>query len=284
MMMMGPGQTGIAVSEETDWIGFLTANGFDESFAFGFGGLGDGEKAYLEPIAWSASEVAGTYSGADDPNVIVVANTSDLGAELVGAIAATATGNVLTGGVNNDLFGADGNGGVVGVRAAGADSTTEVTDGVGDTIVGLYGTLKLGTDGSYTYTATKEPGIKDMTDTFVYTMQDGDGDRSTATLTINVKGVPLELGAWNDSEHTGEYEGDNSDNQTQTFMVSTVPVYNDASAFTWIGQSLQEGRALRTQHHEQRAAGSGHCKPRPTLPSPSSPRVRAMRTPWVGMT
>ncbi|HEY6610321.1 MAG TPA: retention module-containing protein, partial [Pseudomonas sp.] len=53
------------------------------------------------------------------------------------------TGNVLTDGTD-DTFGADGptaGGGVVGVRAAGGDTSTAVTTGVGATISGLYGTL-----------------------------------------------------------------------------------------------------------------------------------------------
>jgi hypothetical protein len=42
-----------AGGEETDWINFLTDNDFDESLAFGFGGLGPEDVAELEPIAWT---------------------------------------------------------------------------------------------------------------------------------------------------------------------------------------------------------------------------------------
>jgi len=99
------------------------------------------------------------------------------------------TGNVLTD-ETNDVFGADGaaaGGGVVGVRAAGGDTTTDVTTGTGTVIQGLFGTLTLGTNGVYSYNGTPNSvGVNGGTDVFVYTIKDGDGDLSTTTLTINV--------------------------------------------------------------------------------------------------
>lgn len=74
-------------------------------------------------------------------------------------------GNVLT----NDDIGADDGPGVAVVNAG--------------TFNGTYGTLVLRADGSYTYTRSGKAG---GTDTFNYTMQDSDGDRSAAKLTINV--------------------------------------------------------------------------------------------------
>ena len=57
-----------------------------------------------------------------------------------GALLTVAASGVLT----NDVAGADGfaaGGGVVGVRAAGGDLTTDVTTGVNTAIAGLHGTL-----------------------------------------------------------------------------------------------------------------------------------------------
>ena len=89
------------------------------------------------------------------------------------------------------MFGADGatvpGGGVVGVRAAGGDLTTDVTTGTGSPITGLYGTLTLNADGSYSYDGN--PNVvppAGASDVFVYTIKDGDGDLSTTTLTINL--------------------------------------------------------------------------------------------------
>jgi VCBS repeat-containing protein len=99
-------------------------------------------------------------------------------------------GNVLSDGPVADVFGADGptaGGGVVGVRLAGSDTTTAVTGGTGTTILGQFGTLVLNADGTYIYNGTPNSvGVNGGSDVFVYTIQDGDGDRSTTTLTINV--------------------------------------------------------------------------------------------------
>src|SRR5438552_4317835 len=81
----------------------------------------------------------------------------------------------------NDVAGADGfaaGGGVVGVRAAGGDLTTDVTVGVNTDIAGQHGTLHLLADGSYTYQSTANNITADTTDVFVYTIKDGDGDLS----------------------------------------------------------------------------------------------------------
>ena len=107
-----------------------------------------------------------------------------------GALLTVAASGVLA----NDVAGADGftaGGGVVGVRAAGGDLTTDVTTGVGTDIAGLHGTLHLNADGSYTYQSTANNITADTTDVFVYTVKDGDGDLSTTTLTINLANVTL---------------------------------------------------------------------------------------------
>ncbi|PSJ20550.1 structural toxin protein RtxA, partial [Halomonas sp. ND22Bw] len=93
-----------------------------------------------------------------------------------------------------DEFGADGaeaNGGVIGVRAAGGDTTTDASGSVGVAIDGLYGTLTLNANGGYTYVANADAISSDAQDVFVYTIEDGDGDRSTTTLTIDVADVTL---------------------------------------------------------------------------------------------
>ena len=107
-----------------------------------------------------------------------------------GALLTVAASGVLA----NDVAGADGftaGGGVVGVRAAGGDLTTDVTTGVGTAIAGQHGTLHLNADGSYTYQSTANNITADTTDVFVYTVKDGDGDLSTTTLTINLANVTL---------------------------------------------------------------------------------------------
>ncbi|TJV29873.1 MAG: hypothetical protein E5X87_29810, partial [Mesorhizobium sp.] len=105
------------------------------------------------------------------------------------AEGAIATGNVLSDGTD-DVFGADGaaaGGGVVGV-AAGSNTASPVSGGLGGAgIAGTYGTLTLNANGSYSYDgfANAVPA-GGATDTFVYTIMDGDGDLSTTTLTITL--------------------------------------------------------------------------------------------------
>src|SRR5205085_669619 len=98
------------------------------------------------------------------------------------------SGNVLSNGTP-DVFGADGAattsplGGVVGVRA-GNDTSTAASGSLGGVgISGAHGTLILNADGSYTYHSTSDNITANTTDTFVYTIKDGDGDLSTTTLT-----------------------------------------------------------------------------------------------------
>ncbi|WP_162935007.1 retention module-containing protein [Pseudomonas cavernae] len=106
-------------------------------------------------------------------------------------------GNVLSvDGIGSvaDSFGADGAGAnaVVGVRAAGGDTATAVTSGVGIAIAGQFGTLTLHADGSYSYQAHANAINAAVSDMFVYSIRDADGDLSTTTLTINLSDSGLE--------------------------------------------------------------------------------------------
>ncbi|MGL6122219.1 MAG: type I secretion C-terminal target domain-containing protein, partial [Shewanella sp.] len=95
-------------------------------------------------------------------------------------------GNVLV----NDAAGADAMKTVIG--ADSGDKTSNGATGKLDTIIsGLYGNLIIKADGSYIYqvTANASAIISGAKDIFTYTMQDGDGDKSSALLTINVHAV-----------------------------------------------------------------------------------------------
>ncbi|HEX4874082.1 MAG TPA: VCBS domain-containing protein, partial [Sphingorhabdus sp.] len=100
------------------------------------------------------------------------------------------SGNVLSGSgttsgsAGADTLGADG-ATVSGFRAGSSGNFAAV----GTTIAGQYGTLTLGANGSYTYVRnTNTPG--GVSDVFTYQITDGDGDASTATLTINIGDAP----------------------------------------------------------------------------------------------
>ncbi|MEH6519091.1 MAG: retention module-containing protein, partial [Halioglobus sp.] len=107
-----------------------------------------------------------------------------------------ADGNVLTGvgtvagNANADIDGADG---FAATAAVGLSLTdTEVTGGTNIAGAGLssgVGTLTLAADGSYTYQITDPEATG--TDTFYYTIEDGDGDYSTTSIIINLDGEPM---------------------------------------------------------------------------------------------
>ncbi|MGM4906697.1 DUF5801 repeats-in-toxin domain-containing protein [Tardiphaga sp. 866_E4_N2_1] len=100
-----------------------------------------------------------------------------------------ATGNVITGVDTTshvvDKTGADG-ATVTQVTSANTSNVATSSNGV-LTIVGQYGTLTLNPDGSYSYAANKNiSNASPVTDTFSYTLTDGDGDTSSATLAIAI--------------------------------------------------------------------------------------------------
>ena len=104
------------------------------------------------------------------------------------------TGNVVTGAgttsgaAGADVSGADGfapTGAVVGVAAGANGASLDNANTVGHAIQGQYGVLTLNGDGSYSYVRSEgTPG--GVSDSFTYTVRDGDGDLSHATLTVNI--------------------------------------------------------------------------------------------------
>ncbi|RWE24207.1 MAG: type I secretion C-terminal target domain-containing protein, partial [Mesorhizobium sp.] len=123
-------------------------------------------------------------------NTITIDVTDDV-PTAVSNINSVAEGGIVTGNVlTNDVAGADGfaaGGGVVGV-AAGSNTAVPVSGGLGGAgIAGTYGTLILNANGTYSYDGNPNAvPVGGATDTFVYTIMDGDGDLSTTTLTINL--------------------------------------------------------------------------------------------------
>ncbi|PLW86025.1 hypothetical protein C0029_06110 [Halioglobus japonicus] len=95
---------------------------------------------------------------------------------------ASTNGDVIT----NDVTGADGIEGVVGVLAAADYVSGDLENGVG-VIAGAQGSLELNADGTYTYTANEDATGEDV---FYYTIVDGDGDLSTAMLRITIENNP----------------------------------------------------------------------------------------------
>ena len=98
----------------------------------------------------------------------------------------TATGNVITGvgttHISVDVVGADG-AKITGVVGVTSDATTDNSHHF--QVTGQYGTLVINENGDYTYTRFDGSPIV-ANDVFTYTLTDGDGDFSTAELTISI--------------------------------------------------------------------------------------------------
>ncbi|MCH8992587.1 MAG: hypothetical protein IIA44_12690, partial [Acidobacteria bacterium] len=98
--------------------------------------------------------------------------------------------------INGDVVGGDLVGGVA--DAPGADGFASISwqGQSGSTVTGTFGTLTVGTDGTYSYdlndTNATVVALADgvtVDDVFTYTIVDGDGDTSTTTLTITITGA-----------------------------------------------------------------------------------------------
>ncbi|MFB0874378.1 MULTISPECIES: VCBS domain-containing protein, partial [unclassified Sphingobium] len=134
-----------------------------------------------------------TITGTNDVPTAVAdtyAGTALVEAGFAGAGNETATGNVLT---NDKDIDAGDTQTVVGVVAG---SQSSASGGVGATITGTYGDITIAADGSYTYTLANGRAAtqaltqgQPVSETFTYTMMDGGGVTSTATLTLAITGA-----------------------------------------------------------------------------------------------
>jgi VCBS repeat-containing protein len=178
---------GIVDAEETNWYNFLQDKGFSNSYAVGFSGLTAADKGYLEPIAWHAPEVASTYSGAADPNVMVVAQASDVANALLTLVSLshTVTGNVLSG-----ELGADQPFTLVSVTVGSTSYTFDGTH-LSYTIDTGNGGLTIKSNGDYAFTGVSSVGSTGQAVALAYTISDADGDLASRALNLTVTdGVP----------------------------------------------------------------------------------------------
>ncbi|BAI97067.1 hypothetical protein Sj15T_15120 [Sphingobium sp. TA15] len=159
--------------------GVPTAGTFTYSFVLTDNSLGHGAAgadSILQSFAVVVTDRNGSAANASvDVRIVddVPTANNDVDGVAAGAYGPE-TGNVITGaGTVSGAAGAD-------VR--GADGAVVSTTG---TFEGAYGTLTLNADGSYVYVrAAGTPG--GVSDSFSYTLRDGDGDTSTATLRIDI--------------------------------------------------------------------------------------------------
>ncbi|PUE41085.1 S-layer family protein, partial [Limnohabitans sp. 2KL-51] len=153
-----------------------------------------------------------TVQGANDAPVAVtdVASATEAGGSANGTPGVNPTGNVLTN--DTDVDQADTKA-VSAILAGTSGTATPVTaaNATADTtgVTGAYGTLKIGTDGSYSYTVNQSnaaveallPSSTPLTDTFTYTVKDAAGLTSTQTIVISINGA-TDASALNNSTAT----------------------------------------------------------------------------------
>ena len=111
--------------------------------------------------------------------------------------ASDATGSTVTAtaaaGVLSHATDADGDS----LTVTGVSDATSGAGTVGTSLAGAYGHLTLNTDGSYSYVADKSSAINSaptgshLQDTFTYTVSDGNGGTSTATLAVTLDRAPV---------------------------------------------------------------------------------------------
>ncbi|SDO45787.1 VWA domain-containing protein, partial [Vreelandella arcis] len=215
----GTPSVGIDFNEEANWIQFLEANGFDDSYAVGYGGLNYSDVSELEPIAWTEGESRFTYSGygyntADDDNVIILDNVDDLASTLSSTVTATptpVTGNVL----DNDTAGADGYAAPALVDVTYDGDTVTFTETITSaTFVTNAGTVVINSDGSYEFTGLADAD-NDVSALIGYTIEDGDGDTSSASLMVQTR----------DSQPTAYDNVNNAVITEETVPGETTPYY-----------------------------------------------------------
>ncbi len=161
----------------------------------------------------------------------------------------TADGNVITGvggtdandtdGVA-DISGADGYsaaGPVVSVRTEDGVSVDAIPDGAGNYVVtSALGTLTINQDGSYTYASAANSTNADTTDTFIYTIRDGDGDESEAELVIDIENVAGQVSDNDALVFEAGLDGIGSDagSDSETFTTGQISVTNATGPFVYV--------------------------------------------------
>jgi VCBS repeat-containing protein len=180
----------------------FTYSAADSSFDF----LADGEALTVSyditvtdnNNATSTRTVTVTITGSNDAPVAVADSDAghivEAGNDVNGNIldgVATTTGNVLANDTDVDITDTHHVVGVVSGTVSGL-----LSDDVGTSVTGTYGSLVLNDDGTWTYTLDNSNPATDAlvegqhaSDVFSYTESDGHGGTSTTTLTIDVAGT-----------------------------------------------------------------------------------------------
>ncbi|ART81669.1 hypothetical protein CBP31_02675 [Oceanisphaera profunda] len=130
---------------------------------------------------WAIDELDKVGNSGDE--TLEIESADELDATLQGTVptSTVVTGNVL----DNDEGGADGVGRVISVTYG--EDTYEVPENGSVDIITSDGVFTMKSTGDFTYTGPGDVPEAGLKESFGYTMTDGDGDTSSATLNITVK-------------------------------------------------------------------------------------------------
>ncbi|MGN5126260.1 retention module-containing protein [Aeromonas sp. 30P] len=163
----------INTAERNEWTNFLTQKGIDGAYAVGIGSTSVLD-ADLQSVAWSPS-------GAHNSNVVVINTAGQLSGTLTN-LTQVIDGNVTT----NDSAGADGfaTPKLVSVEYNGTTYTFNNSNTFFSIALGTNkGSLYIENDGDYRFTPPSG-GAEGAPVEVTYKIKDGDGDTSSAKLTI----------------------------------------------------------------------------------------------------
>ena len=170
--------------------------------------------------------------------------------------ATIADGNVITGTGGTDANATDG-----AADAPGADGLGSIAwaGAVGNQVAGIYGTLTVGADGSYSYALNADlPAVQalpvgdTLADEFTYTIGDVDGDTATTKLTITITGTN---GAPSDIGLDGGSVAENAAGAVVGTLSTVDP--NSGDSFTYEILPGNDGALFQIVNDELRVGGSG---------------------------
>ena len=160
-----------------------------------------GADAFLSSRRTASTATSGFAITVDTSSLALVADTAtatEASSNTVGSTSANFGANPRGNLLSNDtvasstkLIAVTGSGAAVTVNSGTTDLNNS-TD-----IVGAYGTLRVGSDGSYTYFLNNDSASVNalqststpLTDTFTYTVRNGAGASQSSTLTVNINGA-----------------------------------------------------------------------------------------------
>ncbi|WP_175514120.1 beta strand repeat-containing protein, partial [Oceanisphaera psychrotolerans] len=161
------------------------------------------DQAYFNTLTSGASDGAliniGSSSDRVDSALNALVGSNSAPVAVVDSDTVTEGGSAITGNVLGNDIDTDSGDDItlvqVGTSAANQTVTSGTTSANGTSVLGQYGSLVIGADGSYSYTVGNSAEVQalgsgdSLTDTFIYTINDKEGLAATTTLTITINGA-----------------------------------------------------------------------------------------------